>query len=137
LKADILFSRYYIAIENSVIFKNDSGDIDYPLTNSIITLLEFRVYMDGDFIIIGGSTSQNTYIMLEGEAIIFSLNEKFMAYIKSGGHYSNDLSPDDEDRFEYKRPLHMVSYGISVVGVLSKDHLYNLYTAYPQFQNYF
>jgi hypothetical protein len=134
LNADILFSRYSEAIRNSIIFKNELDLVDTALTNSILTCLEYRVYMDGDFIVIGGSSSMNTYIILEGEAIVFGLNEEFIAYIKSGGHYSNNLEDDDEEAFEYKRPLHIVSKGISIVGILSIDRLKELYMAYPDFK---
>ena len=90
--------------------------------------------MDGDFIVIGGSTSRNTYIFVEGEGIALGLNEEFMAIIRSGGHYSNDLEPEDEEIFDYKRPLHIVSAGISIVGVLNQKQLYKLYVAYPEFK---
>jgi hypothetical protein len=134
LNSDILFSRYSEAIKNSIIFKNKFDQIDTALTNSILSCLEYRVYMDGDFIVIGGSSSMNTYIILEGEAIVFGLNEEFIAYIRSGGHYSNDLEDDDEEVFEYKRPLHIVSKGISIVGILSINKLTKLYMAYPDFK---
>lgn len=134
LNADILQARYSEAIRNSIIFKDVNDMVDTALTNSILTVLEYRVYMNGDFIIIGGSSSMNTYILMEGEAVIMGLNEEFIAYIKSGGHYSNDLDPDDEDTFEYKRPLHMVSKGISIVGVLNVEKLNSLFTAYPNFK---
>jgi hypothetical protein len=136
LNADILQARYSEAINNSIIFKDANDQVDTALTNSILTVLEYRVYMDGDFIVIGGSSSLNTYILMEGEAVILGLNEEFIAYIKSGGHYSNDLDPDDEDTFEYKRPLHMVSKGISIVGVLNIEKLNDLYIAYPEFKDY-
>lgn len=134
LNADILTSRYSEAIHNSIIFKKDFGAVDHALVNSILTLLEYRVYMDGDFIVIGGSISQNTYIFMEGEAVVLGLNEEFIAVIKSGGHYSNDLDPEDEDSFGYKRPLHIVSSGISIIGILNKTQLFDLYVAYPHFQ---
>jgi hypothetical protein len=91
--------------------------------------------MNGDFIVIGGSSSKNTYVILEGEAIILGLNEEFIAYIKSGGHYSNDLDIYDENIYEYKRPLHIISKGISIVGIMNSDKLYELYIAYPEFKD--
>ena len=134
LNADILSARYAEAIENSLIFKNEYGENDHALANSVLTALEYKIYMDGDFIVIGGSTSRNTYIFVEGEAIVLGLNEEFMAIIRSGGHYSNDLEPGDEEIFDYKRPLHIVSAGISIVGILNQNQLYKLYIAYPEFQ---
>lgn len=97
LNADILKSRYNEAVKNSIIFKDSQDAVDNALVNSILTALEFRVYMDGDFIVVGGSCSQNTYIILEGNAVVFGFDQEFLAFIKSGGHYSNDLNPDDED----------------------------------------
>lgn len=131
LNADILSSRYTEAIENSLIFKDAYEKVDHALANSILTRLEYRVYMDGDFVVIGGSTSRNTYIIMEGEATVFGLNEEFMSVIRSGGHYSNDLEEGDEDILKYKRPLHIVSAGISIVGILNYNDLHDLYVAYP------
>ena len=135
LNADILFARYSEAINNSIIFKDEENEIDVALTNSILTILEYRVYMNGDFIVVGGSSSMNTYIILEGEAVVFGLNEEFIAFIKSGGHYSNDLEDGDEYTYNHKRPLHIVSKGISIVGVLNVDKLKELYIAYPEFKD--
>ena len=99
-----------------------------------MTFLEYRVYMDGDFIVIGGSSSMNTYFFLEGEAIILGLNEEFIGYIKSGGHYSNDLEDGNELIFDYKRPFHIVSKGITKVGILNNEKLKDLYIAFPKFK---
>ena len=131
LNADILYARYNEAIRNSVIFRNEEDEVNPALVNSILTCLEYRIYMDGDFVIVGGSSSMNTYIILEGEAVVFGLNEEFISHIKSGGYYSNDLEVGDEDTFQFKRPLHIVSKGISLVGILSIEKLQELYIAYP------
>ncbi|CAI2367548.1 unnamed protein product [Moneuplotes crassus] len=122
------------AANKSIIFKDDNGEVDNALTNSVMTFLEYRIYMDGDFIVIGGSSSMNTYFLLEGEAIIIGLNEEFIGYMKTGGHYSNDLDDDNENTFDYKRPFHIVSKGISKVGILNRSKLYDLYIAFPRFK---
>lgn len=134
LTADILCSRYAEAIKNSLIFKNEDGKVNQALTNSILTMVEIRLYMEGDFIVFGGSTSQSTYIILEGEAYVLGFNEETIAYMRSGAHYSNDLDPEDPDILDYKRPLHIVSHGFSVVGVLDIDKLLAVYCAYPEFK---
>ena len=90
--------------------------------------------MDGDFIVIGGSHSRNTYIMMEGEAGVFSFRDEFISLMKTGSYYSNDLDSDDEDTFQYKRPVHIVSKGTSIVGVLTIEMLNELYLAYPEFK---
>ena len=91
--------------------------------------------MDGDFIVIGGSHSRNTYIMMEGEAGIFSFHDDFISFMRTGSHYSNDLDSDDEDTFLHKRPIHIISKGTSIVGVLTLEMLNELYLAYPDFKD--
>ena len=134
LNTDILGARYSNAIQNWILFKNLNNEIDMPFANSLITSLKFRTYMDGDFIVIGGSHSRNTYIMMEGEAGIFSFRDEFISFMKTGDYYSNDLDSNDEDTFQYKRPVHIVSKGTSIVGVLIHDILNELYLAYPNFK---
>ena len=55
-----------------------------------------------------------------------------MTIIRSGGHYSNDLEPGDEEIFDYKRPLHIVSASISIVGISNQKQIRKLYVAYPK-----
>ena len=50
LRADIQLCKYQEAIENSIIFKDDSGAIDISLTNSIMKLMDVRIYMSNEFI---------------------------------------------------------------------------------------
>ena len=118
LKNDLLFFAYSKAISSSLIFKSPKGPIDFPLSNSLIQMLAVRIYMKGDLIVSGGSTSEDTYILLDGEAVIFGMNEVLIGYLETGGHYSNYLDPEDEDRFEGKRPVHIVSKSITLVGIL-------------------
>ena len=134
ISTDILASRYLLSIQNWILFKDLNGKIDVPFVNSLLISLKFRTYMDGDFIVIGGSHSRNTYIIMEGEAGIFSFNDDFISFMITGSHYSNDLDSDDEDTFQYKRPIHIISKGTSIVGVLTLDMLNELYLAYPNFK---
>jgi hypothetical protein len=68
--SDILLCRYQEAIESSLIFKDDTGAIDVSLTNSIVKLMEIRIYMTNEFIFKVGSHSQDTYVVLEGRAVL-------------------------------------------------------------------
>ena len=135
ISTDILTSRYSNAIDNLIILRNIDNKIDVPFTNSVFRSIIFRTYMDEEFIVIGGSYSRNTYIMLEGEAGIFSFHDDFISFMRTGSHYSNDLDSDDEDTFQYKRPVHIISKGTSIVGVLTLDMLNELYLAYPDFKD--
>ena len=134
ISTDILASRYLLCMHNWILFKDSNDKIDVPFANSFLISLKFRTYMDGDFIVIGGSHSRNTYIIMEGEAGIFSFNDDFISFMITGSHYSNDLDSDDEDTFQYKRPIHIISKGTSIVGVLTLDMLNELYLAYPNFK---
>ena len=70
IRSDILLCKYQYAIENSLIFKDDSGAIDVSLTNSIIKLMQIRVYLTNEFIFKVGTYSQNMYIVVEGSAVL-------------------------------------------------------------------
>ena len=70
IRSDILLCKYQEAIESSLIFKDDSGAIDVSLTNSIMKLMEVRIYMTNEFIFKVGSHSQDTYVVLEGQAVL-------------------------------------------------------------------
>jgi hypothetical protein len=66
IKSDILLCKYQEAIESSLIFKDDSGAVDVSLSNSIIKMMETRVYMTNEFVFKVGSLCPHAYILLEG-----------------------------------------------------------------------
>ena len=70
IRSDILLCKYQEAIENSIIFKDDSGAIDISLTNSIFKLMDIRIYMTNEFIFKCGQASLETLIVLEGQAVL-------------------------------------------------------------------
>jgi len=55
IRSDILLCKYQDAIESSLIFKDDSGAVDVSLSNSIIKMMETRVYMTNEYIFKVGS----------------------------------------------------------------------------------
>ena len=65
--------------------------IDVPLINSIFARIEKRVYMRRDFIVKAGSYGTNLYIILDGEALVFGINNELIGIMKSGTHFNNDL----------------------------------------------
>lgn len=123
IRSDILLCKYQEAIENSIIFKDDSGAIDVSLTNSIFKLIEVRIYMTNEFIIKCGQSVDETLIVLEGEAILISgFDQKItdpatgrscihesqvVGMMKVGSHFGNDL-PQDDFNFCNKAICHMV-----------------------------
>lgn len=104
IKSDILLCKYQEAIESSLIFKDDSGAVDVSLCNSIIKLMEIRIYMTNEYIFKVGSYCPQSYILLEGQTVlagacrlfngIRSPNDKYgdiIGIMKVGGHFGTDL----------------------------------------------
>ena len=76
IRSDILLYKYQEAIERSLIFKDDMGAIDISLANSVIRLMKVRLYMTDEYIFKVGSHSQDTYIVLEGQAVLVGACEQ-------------------------------------------------------------
>lgn len=76
-----------------MIFKNEYGQIDVPMSNSILELIEIRVYMSGDYVIKGGSYGEELYIILDGEGLLFGIDSELMAIMRCGTHFNNELGP--------------------------------------------
>ena len=90
------------------------------MVNSIFEVTKMRVYMSKDIIIKAGSFGMNLYLFLEGEAIMYGIDEEIIHIMTSGTHFNNDLGGDLED-FQGKRICHIVAKTICVVGVIEKD----------------
>jgi len=59
------------------------------MVNSIFELMKIRVYMNQEFIIKAGSYGQNFYLILDGEALMFGINNDLICIMKSGTHFNN------------------------------------------------
>ena len=101
------------------------------MVNSIFERMEHRVYMKKDFIVKGGSYGKNLYIILEGEAIVFGMNNDIIGIMRNGCHFSNELGPKVIEDFNGKRIVHIVAKSLTIVGVLPKEDLDILFQAYP------
>jgi len=86
------------------------------MTNSIMRLLTIRVYLRKDFIAKVGSHGTNSYIILDGEAAVFGINNELLGIMKSGCHFSNTISA--EQNYGNKRIVHIVARTLTIVGVL-------------------
>lgn len=62
------------------------------MINSILSRIEKRVYLKKDFIIKAGSFGENLYIILDGEALVFGINNDLIGIMKSGTHFNNEMS---------------------------------------------
>ena len=86
--------------------------------------------MAKEFIVIGGTYSTNTYVILDGEACVFGLNNEMIGIMRNGCHFSNDT----KHVFENKRLCHIVAKQITTVGIIERENLELLYEAYPEWK---
>lgn len=46
--------------------------------------------MSSDFIIKGGSYGESLYVILDGEALMFGMNNEIIGIMKCGAHFNNN-----------------------------------------------
>lgn len=129
-----MFSSYQEAVENSIIFESANNVIDKPLTNSILAVVDIRIYMQDDFIVEAGTYSKNTYILLDGECVVYGMNDDVVGYMRPGAHYSNNLPEGSIEILDYKRPINIITKTICKIGILKVEKLNILYDVYPEFK---
>lgn len=78
--------------------------------------------MRNDFIVKVGSYGTNTYLLLDGEAAMFGINNELMGILKSGCHYSSDV-PKNFNNFGKKRIIHLIARTLTIVGVFKKNDI--------------
>ena len=146
IRSDILLCKYAEAIENSIIFKDDSGAIDVSLSISLLKLMDVRTYMTNEFIFKCGQEIHETHIVLEGQAVLVGsydltkhdpesnmkrIEEKqIIGVCKMGSHFGNDL-PNQAYNYNNKTICHLVARQPSVVGVINKNKLLQIYQSFP------
>ena len=96
-------------------------------------ILKVRIYLGNDFIVKVGSWGSNTYIIMDGEAAMYGINNELLGIMKSGSHFSNDL-PSKMNNFEKKRLVHIMARTLTIVGVLKRSDILFLYEAFPEFK---
>lgn len=149
IRADVLLCKYQEAIENSIIFKDDQGAINISLTNSVLKLMQVRIFMTNEFIVRCGQSINETYIILEGEALLVggfdqrSLDpftgkttmqeSQVIGSLKIGSHYANDL-PNGDFNFCDKAICHIISRQPCAIGVITHDRREELYASFPEWK---
>ena len=138
LKYDIMLSRYSEAISASVVFRNEQAQIDIPLANSLFQAMKVRVYMQHDYIVKAGSYGQDMFIVLDGEALMFGLNNQLLGIMRSGTHYNNLLGEmlveQEREKVTSKAVVHIFAKTLCIVGVVKKASLEKMFEAYPYWQ---
>ena len=155
LAHDLSISIHKQAIERSLLFYNDSGDLDIPLALSIFKRIEFQQFIPSDFIVKVGQLTTETYILLEGELRIYGLyNNELLGVMTRGSHFGLDLGNSFEDHdelckfderlrtefkmdfpgdnFENRSIVHVVANSQVLVGVLNQPNREILYQAFPR-----
>ena len=87
--------------------------------------------MRKDFIVKAGSYGKNLYIILDGEALVFGINNDLIGIMKSGTHFNNEMGSSAKENFNGKRIVHIVAKSLTVVGVLRKKDFEIISEAYP------
>lgn len=97
--ADMALSFFAEAIEGSMLFRDEVGNIDAPLVISVFKQLEFQTFLPSDFLIKIGQNSTDTYFLLEGELQIYGIHQnELLGYLTTGSHIGLDLSEDFTER---------------------------------------
>ena len=93
--------------------------------------MKIRIYMPNEFIIKCGSYGRGLYLFLDGEALVFGINNELLCILTSGTHFNNHMGDIPEYDFEGKRLLHLIAKSITIVGVIEEDSVKELFEAYP------
>ena len=90
---DAMRERFQESFESSIIFKEQENQVklDLRIVNSFIEQMEIRVYMPKDFIIKAGSNDENFYFILDGNALMFGIDDNLIGILSSGSHFSCNL----------------------------------------------
>jgi len=60
--------------------------------------MEILVYMPKDFIIKAGSADDDFYFILDGNVLMYGLDENLIGILSSGAHFSNDCEDNYNNR---------------------------------------
>ena len=90
--------------------------------------------MNNEYIVKCGSYGRNLYLILDGEAVMFGINNELICILKSGTHFSNELEEDVVENYGGKRLCHLIAKSITVVGVLDQEIVNKLLEGYPFFK---
>jgi signal-transduction protein with cAMP-binding, CBS, and nucleotidyltransferase domain len=90
---DAMRERFQESFESSIIFKEQENQVklDLRIVNSFIEQMEIRVYMPKDFIIKAGSNDENFYFILDGNALMFGIDDNLIGILSSGSHFSCNI----------------------------------------------
>jgi CRP-like cAMP-binding protein len=103
------------------------------MVTSILEFMDIRTYIAKDIIIKCGSYGEDLFIILEGEALVFGINNELVGLMRHGSHFNNSYSESDAYDYKGKRLIHMVAKSHLILGVVDKKNLEKIFEAYPYF----
>jgi hypothetical protein len=99
ISSDLSLAIYRNAIERSLIFRSDTGEIDIPLAISVFKQMEFKEILSSHFVVKVGELTDETLILLEGQMRVYGLaDDELLGVLTQGSHFGLDLSNDFSER---------------------------------------
>ena len=92
ISLDMQLNLYSETVERSLVFRDLNGDIDVAVANSIFRCMQIRSPMKHDFIVKAGYSTEDTYIVLEGEVNVYGITNEILGVLTNGSHFGLDLS---------------------------------------------
>ena len=90
--------------------------------------MKVRVYLWRQMLLKIGGRGINSLIILDGEALVFGINQEFIGFLKPGAHFSNHRQLSYND----KHIANVVANSLMVVGYLGEDEVQLLQDTYPE-----
>jgi len=126
LKSDIFLQIYRKAMKSSMLFRKLDGTFEKAAALSFLQLVQIRKYMNGDFVIKAGSSTDKIYYVLNGELQIIGINKEKLS-VAEPGQMLNNRSKKQNSR----QMSHVIATKISTVAAISKQDLLLFFEAYP------
>ena len=92
ISLDMQLNLYSETVERSLVFRDLNGSIDVAVANSIFRCMQIRSPMRHDFIVKAGHSTEETYIVLEGEVNVYGITNDLLGVLTNGSHFGLDLS---------------------------------------------
>jgi signal-transduction protein with cAMP-binding, CBS, and nucleotidyltransferase domain len=77
-----------------------------------------EVYMKNEFITRCGSKTEDLYIILDGEAGVFGINNELLFLMRNGSHIWNNDPNGSNENFDSKSIMSIVANSLVIVGII-------------------
>ncbi|KAL4436165.1 hypothetical protein ABPG74_018149 [Tetrahymena malaccensis] len=124
LKIEILKKRYKNCINQALLFKSNSWQVDMDIVHSILRFMKIKIFLTNDVIAEAGQSYQDLYIFLQGKYVAFQLNGK-KAFEAQVGDFLGG--------FQTEQPLtvYYQAKNICKVGIIDRKYIQYLSQVFP------